>query len=117
MPTIALEEMSVVPLEKLEIQTILFETFERERLDRETLNGVQTIYRYKNNYGASVIKNTFSESFELVVIKYKNNEDNIEKFDICYDTHISNDIMRGLNMRNVVDILEEIRKLKIVKRC
>ena len=89
-----------------------------ENLERNTLNGVQTIYRFENNYGASVIKNNFLTTFQLVVIYYESQEDDITYFNICYDTGIANDILYNLSLNNVNDILSCIKKLehKKIKR-
>ena len=84
----------------------------RETLVRNTLNGIQTIYRFKNNYGASVIKHEYRSHYQLVVIKYDDEDDEITYFDFCYDTYIAKDILYGLNQVNLDNILKEIEKLK-----
>lgn len=78
----------------------------------EKFYGIQKIYKFDNGYGASVVKNDLSYGgdeglFELAVIKF--NKKN--KIKICYDTHITNDVIGWLTLENVDELLEEIKKL------
>lgn len=82
---------------------------------RNDLEGIQKIYRFPNNYGASVIKNYMSYGFEqdkweLAVVKFYG-EDN-EDIDIAYDTPITNDVIGWLEWGEVEGLLEEIYNLK-----
>lgn len=81
-------------------------------LERQTLNGLHTIYRFDNNYGASVIKHDFIYGFELVVIEYDDDDDDITYFNICYDTLITNNILYRLSLNEVNHILKDIEKIK-----
>lgn len=97
-------------------------TLEREHpLSKEGLSfGTQKIWRFKNGYGASVIQlkvgNTFGsytsneKEWELAVIKF--NSEDIEDFKLVYDTPITNDVIGHLSKKEVVKILEKIKKLK-----
>lgn len=73
----------------------------------------QKIYRFGNEYGASVICNDISYGheeglWELAVIKW-NNED---KWSLCYDTEITNDVIGYLNEDEVDKLLVKISKLE-----
>lgn len=79
---------------------------------REVNGGVQKIYRYKNNYGASVVRHSFSYGhneglWELAVIKW--NDD--DTWDICYDTPITDDVLGYLTENAVKRYLKQIKKL------
>lgn len=79
---------------------------------RELNGGVQKLYRYKNNYGASVVRHPFSYGneeglWELAVIKW--NDDDTWK--LCYDTPITNDVLGYLTENDVKRHLKQIKKL------
>jgi hypothetical protein len=66
---------------------------------------------YENGYGVSVISNEYSYGgreglYELAVLK--GDEDYNE---ICYDTHIANDVIGYLTDSDVTNIIEQIKKL------
>ena len=63
---------------------------------------------YSNGYGISIIPDLDnSELFEVVVLK--GDEDN---FDLCFDTHITDDVIKGLTADEVEMIKEEVKSLK-----
>lgn len=71
----------------------------------------QKIYRFRNGYGASVIRNSISYGHELglwevAVIKW--NED---EWSLCYDTEITNDVIGYLNEDEVDNVLQQIEAL------
>jgi hypothetical protein len=75
-------------------------------------NGIQAIVKFKNNYGASVVRHMGSYGnkdglYELAVIKYDENGD----WDLCYDTPITNDVLGYLTEDNVTDYLTQIEQL------
>jgi hypothetical protein len=69
--------------------------------------GSQTIHRFPNGYGASVVEHKFSYGLELAVIKFKS-EDNLD-FDIMYDTPVTSDVLGHLNQDSLKDILSQIK--------
>lgn len=80
--------------------------------ERELLNGEQKIYKFKNGYGASVIKNSMSYGnevglWELAVVTF----DNDNNFKLCYDTEITDDVIGYLTESQVDDLLERIESL------
>lgn len=83
--------------------------------NREINNGdIQYIFRSKNNYGASIVKHSFSYGnerglFELAVITF-NSDDNFD-FSLCYSTEITDDVLGYLSEQEVNETLEKISKL------
>ncbi len=75
------------------------------------LGGVRKLYRFPNNYGASVVKHPFSYGskdnlWELAVVKFDKNE-----FSLNYDTPITDDVIGFLTYEKVTDILNKISEL------
>ena len=69
--------------------------------------GVQKVYEFDNGYGASVIMHKGSYGYskglwELAVVHYG---------DLCYHTHISNDVIGHLNEKEVNKYLKQIEEL------
>jgi hypothetical protein len=80
--------------------------------DTEFGNGIQSIVKFDNNYGASVVKHDYSYGnkqglYELAIIKYDENGD----WDLCYDTPITNDVLGYLNEAEVTTYLMQIEQL------
>jgi hypothetical protein len=80
--------------------------------DTEINNGIQSIVKFENNYGASVVKHEYSYGnkqglYELAIIKYDENGD----WDLCYDTPITNDVLGYLNEAEVTTYLMQIEQL------
>lgn len=67
-----------------------------------TVSDVVGRYNFKNGYGASVICNGYSYGLELAVLK-----DN----DLCYTTHLTDDVIGHLKPNEVIDLLEQIKQL------
>lgn len=86
-------------------------------LERELNNGHQAIFKFENNYGASVVNHAFSygnkqKLFELAVLKYSAGETNPEAFDICYTTPITDDVLGHLSNKEVEETLNKINELE-----
>lgn len=75
----------------------------------DILDGVQVVFRFPNNYGASVIKHHFSYDVELAVVKF-NSEDN-DDWNICYTTPITDDVLGYLSEDELYKTLIEIKSL------
>lgn len=92
------------------------EGFEHFSYDvRKLFNGVQYLYKFENNYGASVVKHDGSyghedDLWELAVIKFTGDGENIV-WDINYDTDITNDVIGRLTDEEVRDLLSRIKEL------
>ncbi len=74
-------------------------------------DGTQQVYRFDNDYGASVVRTSLSYGgdrglFELAVLKFDG-----EHFHITYDTSITDDVRGHLTSRKVNNILVQIRAL------
>jgi len=86
-------------------------------------NGVQRLFKFKNGYGASVVRHKHSYGgseglWEIAVLKDmgRNTQmyDDVEwlqNYDICYDTPITNDVLGWLNGREALKILMKIGEL------
>ena len=73
--------------------------------------GEQWKFKFSNGYGASVLFANFSYGyseglFELAVVKW--NDDYME---LCYDTEITNDVVRNASKEDVLSILDKIKSL------
>ena len=80
--------------------------------DTEINNGIQSIVKFENNYGASVVKHEYSYGnkqglYELAIIKYDENGD----WDLCYDTPITSDVLGYLSEAEVTTYLMQIEQL------
>ena len=96
-----------------------FEEYLVERKDRSMTNlrfekepGVMYVFRFENNYGASIIKLFGSYGYEenlweLAVIQF--DEDN--EYDITYDTPITKDVEGRLTDEDVRNLLARIKEL------
>lgn len=74
-------------------------------------SGIQYLAFYPNGYGASIVRHEFSYGsqnglWELAVIK-----GNPGNWDICYDTHITSDVLGYLDESEVDEILNQIESL------
>ena len=73
--------------------------------------GYHYIFRFENNYGASVIKwyGTYGfeqDLFELAVILWDGDE-----YDVSYNTEIANDVIGNLTRYEVMGLLRRIKDL------
>ena len=85
--------------------------------NRDTFN-MQYIFKFDNNYGASVIKNAGSygfekDKFELAVILWN---EYTKDWSLCYDTSITDDVIPYLTSEEVMKILFKIKKLRKKRR-
>lgn len=75
-------------------------------------DGFSRIFRFKNEYGASCVKHWGSygseeDFWEIAVIKFNDNN----KWDICYDTKITDDVIGWLDNDGVMKTLRQIKNL------
>lgn len=75
----------------------------------ERLGGKQTIVRFRNGYGASVVDHAMSYGVELAVLKFADGES--PDFDLCYDTPITDDVLGYLTPETLREALEAIAEL------
>lgn len=81
------------------------------------MGGVQKLFRFPNEYGASVVRfpgSYGSESglWELAVIRYKGAA--IDEFSLTYDTPITEDVLGHLTEQDVDELLVRIEALSNV---
>lgn len=73
--------------------------------------GIHKLYRFDNNYGASVIKHAMSYGgkeglWELAVLTWHGNS-----YALDYDTPITDDVVGDLTLQEVEELLTQIRAL------
>lgn len=88
-----------------------FDAYLVKRWDRFDLGGVSYIFRFDNDYGASVVKHDFSygneeDLWELAVIKWSGDD-----WDLDYDTPITGDVEGYLTDEDVRELLGRIKGL------
>ena len=86
-------------------------------IEKDRHGGTQKIYKFDNGFGASVIRTEYSYGsedglWELAVIRFLGD---VEKFEIVYDTGITDDVIGDLTPGGVEQELEKIEKLKANK--
>ncbi len=79
---------------------------------KEINGGTQAVYRFENDYGASVIKGgEFAYGgLELAVLKF-NGEGN-EDYSLTYSTPITDDVLGYMNEQSIETTLQAISKLE-----
>lgn len=79
--------------------------------DRNLDGGTQTVHRFENGYGASVIRGgTYAYGgLEVAVLKFSGPAP--ADYSLCYDTEITDDVLGYLSEDEVVEILEQIENL------
>ena len=90
-----------------------YEGFENNLVERKNgwCGGIHYIFRFDNNYGASIIKHKYSygsddDLWELGVILWCDDE-----WELDYDTPITADVIGYLTDEDVRDLLQQIKDL------
>lgn len=83
-------------------------------LDGIVYRGVHYLFKFNNDYGASVVKNYESYGYkhdlwELAVVRF--NRGDINDWDLDYDTRITSDVLGYLTDDQIRNLLEEIKNL------
>lgn len=83
-------------------------------IDRPLNGGTQKIYRFKNDYGASVVSHPYSYGgdrglWELAVIQFDGEAN--DSFKLCYSTEITSDVEGYLEWDDVKMLLNRIEQL------
>lgn len=87
--------------------------FKKYIKEQNDLGYPQTIYKFSNGYGASVIKfNYVYFGIEIAVLRFDENGN----WDIDYSTPITNDVIGGLNEESRDSVLQQIFELKEIKQ-
>lgn len=78
-------------------------------VEQNDLGYPQTIYKFPNGYGASIIKIEYIYfGIEIAVLKFDENGN----WDIDYSTPITNDVIGGLNEEERDNVLQQIFDLE-----
>lgn len=91
-----------------------------ELFTRDLNGGTQTVHKFENGFGASVVRSPnvgfwgstygYDEGlWELAVITF--NED--ASFNLCYTTPITNDVLGSLSDEDVIAVLAQIEALEV----
>ena len=87
--------------------------FKKYIKEQNDLGYPQTIYKFSNGYGASVIRfNYVYFGIEIAVLRFDENGN----WDIDYSTPITNDVIGGLNEESRDSVLQQIFELKEIKQ-
>lgn len=82
----------------------------RISFEKRPLLGPRYTYKFENRYGASIImlpeNMSFKPGWELAVLKWNGNES-----ELVYDTSITEDVLPGLSVQEVNELLERIEQL------
>lgn len=71
--------------------------------------GTQTVYRFDNGYGASIVNHSYSYGTEMAVILFSG--PSMEDWNICYTTPITDDVLGHLSPEDVERYLDLIQLL------
>jgi hypothetical protein len=82
-----------------------FRTFE----SFESNNGVQYIKFFDNGYGVSIVKHDMSYGHELGLWELAVVKGNMEDYDLCYDTPITDNVIGFLNEEEVNDLVSQVQ--------
>lgn len=83
--------------------------FKKYIKEQNDLGYPQTIYKFPNGYGASVIKfNYVYFGIEIAVLRFDENGN----WNIDYSTPIANDVIGGLSEKTRDEVLQQIFDLK-----
>ena len=91
-----------------------YEGFETYLVKRRPLHdGIQYIFRFENDYGASVVKHFGSyghedDLWELAVIKF---DAETGEWNLTYDTEITDDVIGCQTDEEIRDLLKRIKEL------
>lgn len=80
-----------------------------QKISHPKNGGIQTIYRFDNGYGASIVNHSYSYGTEMAVVRF--NSSDLEDFSLCYDTGITNDVLGHLSPADIDRYLGLIEKL------
>ena len=75
-----------------------------------TMGGMQKIFKFENNYGASLVSGYGTYGLEMAVIKFHGKE--LDEWELCYDTPITDDVLGYLCPNEVNKYLKKIKRLK-----
>ncbi len=80
-----------------------------QKITQAMNGGTQTVYRFHNGYGASVVNHSYSYGTEMAVILFSG--PSMEDWSICYTTPITDDVLGHLSPEDVERYLDLIQLL------
>lgn len=90
-----------------------YEGFENNLIEKsELFGGIHYVFKFENHFGASVVKHDGSygheeDLWEIAVIRFYRED----KWDLTYDTDITDDVIGWLNDEEVIERLKRISEL------
>jgi hypothetical protein len=83
-------------------------------LTRALHGGTQKLYRFPNDYGASVVQHSFSHGnseglWELAVVHFAN--ENLSSYELDYTTSVTDDVIGNCDEAQIHYLLEHIEQL------
>lgn len=93
-----------------------YEGFEHQMYHKkDVFEGVQYLFKFKNGYGASVVKHRGSyghedDKWELAVLEFEDGGKSYN-WDITYETPITDDVEGWLTDEDVRNLLKRIKEL------
>lgn len=92
------------------VTKMITEVFNDKELEKRIEYSLNNRYRefYPNGYGVSIIPDIDNSSFyEVAVLKGIE-----EKYDICYETPITDDVIKGLTLSQAHEIAKQVSELE-----
>lgn len=80
-----------------------------QKVVRPCMNGIQTIYRFNNGYGASIVQHSFSYGTEMAIVRFYGSD--MDDFHISYDSGITDDVLGYLSPADIDHYLDLIERL------
>ena len=93
-----------------------YEKYKKYYIGNNNREGQQWLFRFENNYGASIIKHFGSygfedDLFELAVIYFDDSSNANPKWFLSYNTPITDDVIGYLSNNDVLRYLYKIQRL------
>lgn len=74
-------------------------------------DGVQAKHFFENGYGVSVVRFPGSYGFEQDLYEVAVIKGNADKYEICYDTPVTDDVLGHRDEQDIENIMEEVSQL------
>lgn len=89
-----------------------FTALEGHKTSAPLNEGIQHLFEFPNGFGASVVRHAYSYGnanglWELAVIQF----DDEGKWELTYETEVTNDVLGHLEESEVVEVLNQIQGL------
>lgn len=93
----------------MKVTDMIMKIFNDEELDKRIKYSASNRYRefYTNGYGISIVPDIDNSTLFEVAVLIGSETD----YEICYDTHLTDDVIRGLTIKEAHQIALEVSKL------